>query len=284
MLLKYASSLSLVNAHGVKKDISPLFSSSVSSGKNLSFSVRASTEPLSGVVFEPFVEVKKELDLVPSSPQLSLARHMYSPECEAAVNEQINVEYNVSYVYHALYAYFDRDNVALKGLAKFFKDSSVEERDHAEMLMEYQNKRGGRVKLQPMVMPQSEFDHAEKGDALYVVRVDINISFGKVVTFHQKRIPFWWKNNNDDDVLCFVEAMELALSLEKLVNEKLLNLHSVASKNDDVQLADFIESEFLNEQVEAIKKISEYVSQLRRLGKGHGTWHFDQELLETAAA
>lgn len=25
-----------------------------------------------------------------------------------------------------------------------------------------QNKRGGRVKLQPMVMPQSEFDHAEK--------------------------------------------------------------------------------------------------------------------------
>ncbi|KAL0805566.1 hypothetical protein Bca101_098057 [Brassica carinata] len=260
MLLKAASTFSLMTVHGVKKDVSPLFSSSsVSSGKNLSFSARASTQPLSGVVFEPFVEVKKELDLVPSSPQLSLARHLYSPECEAAVNEQINVEYNVSYVYHALYAYFDRDNVALKGLAKFFKDSSVEERDHAEMLMEYQNKRGGRVKLQPMVMPQSEFDHAEKGDALY--------------------------------------AMELALSLEKLVNEKLLNVHSVrpllletqflfvvASKNDDVQLADFIESVFLNEQVEAIKKISEYVSQLRRLGKGHGTWHFDQELLEAAAA
>ena len=29
-----------------------------------------------------------------------------------------SVEYNVSYVYHAMYAYFDRDNVALKGLAK----------------------------------------------------------------------------------------------------------------------------------------------------------------------
>ncbi|KAL0815007.1 hypothetical protein Bca101_071450 [Brassica carinata] len=29
------------------------------------------------------------------------------------------------------------------------------------------NKRGGRVKLRPMVMPQSKFDHAEKGDALY---------------------------------------------------------------------------------------------------------------------
>lgn len=30
-----------------------------------------------------------------------------------------------------------------------------------------QNIRGGRVKLEPMVMPQFEFDHAEKGDDLY---------------------------------------------------------------------------------------------------------------------
>jgi len=29
-----------------------------------------------------------------------------------------SVEYNVSYVYHAMFAYFDRDNIALKGLAK----------------------------------------------------------------------------------------------------------------------------------------------------------------------
>ncbi|KAK7259578.1 hypothetical protein RIF29_25187 [Crotalaria pallida] len=45
--------------------------------------------------------------------------------------------------------------------------------------------------------------------------------------------------------------MELALSLEKLTNEKLLNLHSVrqvASKNGDVQLADFLDSKFLGEQ------------------------------------
>ncbi|KAK2431018.1 Ferritin-4, chloroplastic [Trifolium repens] len=201
---------------------------------------------LTGVLFEPFEEVKKELDLVPIVPQDSLARHKFNVESESAINEQINVEYNVSYVYHAMYAYFDRDNVALRGLAKFFKESSEEERGHAEKLMEYQNKRGGKVKLQSIVMPLSEFDHADKGDALH--------------------------------------AMELALSLEKLTNEKLLNLHNVASKTGDVQLADFVESEFLGEQVEAIKKISEYVAQLRRVGKGHGVWHFDQMLLNEAAA
>ncbi|KAI3474367.1 hypothetical protein Pfo_029228 [Paulownia fortunei] len=209
------------------------------------FAAGASNEtvsvPLTGVVFQPFEEVKKDELMVPIAPEVSLARQMFPEECEAAINEQINVEYCVSYVYHALYAYFDRDNVALKGLAKFFKESSKEERDHAEKLMEYQNKRGGRVKLHSIEMPPAEFDHVEKGDALY--------------------------------------AMELALSLEKLTNEKLLKLHSIADSNNDPHLADFVESEFLEEQVEAIKKISEYVAQLRRVGKGHGVWHFDQMLL-----
>ncbi|QCD98624.1 ferritin-3, chloroplastic [Vigna unguiculata] len=254
MLLRTASSFSLLNpnananANTNADHILPLInpSSAIRCNSHAKSFVPCATKgsnnrPLTGVVFEPFEEVKKELDLVPTLPEASLARQKYTNECEAVVNEQINVEYNVSYVYHAMFAYFDRDNVALKGLAKFFKESSEEEREHAEKLMEYQNKRGGKVKLQSIVMPLSEFDHEEKGDALY--------------------------------------AMELALSLEKLTNEKLLNLHSVASKNNDVQLTDFIESEFLGEQVEAIKKISEYVAQLRRVGKGHGVWHFDQMLL-----
>ncbi|KAJ4893333.1 hypothetical protein Rs2_20127 [Raphanus sativus] len=248
MLLKASPALSILSSGGVGDLFPPssvMFPSTACRGSRLSVKAAkgTSTKSLTGVVFEPFEEVKKEMDLlVPTTPLVSLARHRFSDESEAAINEQINVEYNVSYIYHALYAYFDRDNVGLKGFANFFKDSSVEERGHAEKFMEYQNKRGGRVKLQSILMPFSEFDHEEKGDALY--------------------------------------AMELALSLEKLTNEKLLKLQSVGVKNNDVQLVDFVESEFLGEQVEAIKKISEYVAQLRRIGKGHGVWHFDQMLLD----
>ncbi|KAJ7950035.1 Ferritin [Quillaja saponaria] len=202
--------------------------------------------PVTGVIFEPFEEVKREILALPIAPHVSMARQKYADECEASINEQINVEYNVSYAYHALYAYFDRDNVALKGIAKFFKKSSEEEREHAEKLIKYQNTRGGKVILHSVESPPSEFEHVEKGDALY--------------------------------------AMELALSLEKLTNEKLLNLHSVADRNNDPQLQDFIESEFLTEQVEAIKKIAENVAQLRLVGKGHGVWHFDQVLLHEGEA
>eukprot|EP00899_Mesostigma_viride_P006556 jgi/Mesvir1/15901/Mv02804-RA.1 len=194
---------------------------------------------LTGVVFEPFQEVQSNLAQV-STPNVSLARQGYHPACEAAINEQINVEYNVSYIYHALYCYFARDTVALPGLAKYFKESSAEEREHAELLMEYQNKRGGRVKLQSIMLPQMEFDHPEKGDALY--------------------------------------AMELTLSLEKLTNEKLLQCHQIADQHGDVEMADFIEATFLGEQVDAIKTVSDYVAQLRRIGKGYPVWHWDATL------
>ena len=38
------------------------------------------------------------------------------------------------------------------------------------------------------------------------------------------------------------------------------------------------ESEFLQEQAQAIKTVSEYVSQLRRVGKGLGVFEFDRYL------
>ncbi|KAJ0100988.1 hypothetical protein Patl1_06674 [Pistacia atlantica] len=243
MLLKAAPAFSLLNPHK-EAFWNPLSSSVSSSVLHLNSRLRAkngagviicaskgaSNSPLTGVVFEPFEEVKKELDLVPSIPQVSLARQKYHEHCEAAVNEQINVEYNVSYVYHAMFAYFDRDNVALRGLAKFFKESSIEEREHAEKFMEYQNKRGGKVKLASILMPLTEFDHAEKGDALY--------------------------------------AMELTLSLEKLTNEKLLNLHKVANQHHDVQLADFVESKFLSGAGRSHKKDLRICCSTEKSGQG----------------
>jgi ferritin heavy chain len=50
------------------------------------------------------------------------------------------------------------------------------------------------------------------------------------------------------------------------VNKSLLNLHKVGEENNDPQLCDFIESEYLEEQVEAIKKIADLVTQLNRVG------------------
>jgi len=76
-----------------------------------------------------------------------------------------------------------------------------------------------------------------------------------------------------------LDAIQGALALEKNVNQFLLDMHKLASSQNDAHLSDFLETEFLNEQVEAIKQLSEYVTQLKRVGPGLGEYMFDRETL-----
>merc|ERR1712130_10529 len=130
----------------------------------------------------------------------SRIRQNYKEESEALINKQINMEFYASYVYMSMYTYFDRDDVAYKGLAAFFKKSSDEEREHGEKL------------IQDIAKPSS-------------------MEWGSPV-----------------------DALEAALELEKTVNQSLLDMHKAS--DGDAHLCDFIEGEFLGEQVDAIKEIS----------------------------
>eukprot|EP01103_Thecamoeba_quadrilineata_P002015 TRINITY_DN118_c0_g1_i1.p1 TRINITY_DN118_c0_g1~~TRINITY_DN118_c0_g1_i1.p1 ORF type:complete len:168 (+),score=56.06 TRINITY_DN118_c0_g1_i1:36-539(+) len=75
-----------------------------------------------------------------------------------------------------------------------------------------------------------------------------------------------------------VQSLEAALTLERHVNEKLLALHKVASDNTDPHLSDFLEEHFLDEQVEAIKKLADLITRLKLAGEGLGVYLFDKDL------
>ncbi|XP_071954777.1 soma ferritin-like [Antedon mediterranea] len=77
-----------------------------------------------------------------------------------------------------------------------------------------------------------------------------------------------------------LEAMQVALGLEKTVNKSLLDLHAIAEKHGDKHLADFIDGTFLAEQTEAIKKLSDYIGSLKHVGTGLGEYTFDKETLD----
>ncbi|XP_023013088.1 ferritin, heavy subunit [Leptinotarsa decemlineata] len=166
----------------------------------------------------------------------SQVRQNFEKDCENAINDQINVELNASYVYMAMAYHFYRDDVALMGFHKYFKEASEEEREHAYKLMEYLNKRGGRLILKDIKAPEKqEWESAQA-------------------------------------------AMIDALKLEKEVNERLLTLHSVASDHKDANLCDFLETHYLQEQVDAIKEIGDHITNLKRVGEGLGVFMFDQKL------
>ncbi len=56
-------------------------------------------------------------------------------------------EYSMSYQYHAMSNYFNRDNVGLPGFAAFFRASSLEERNHAQQLMDFQVQKYSHVHI-----------------------------------------------------------------------------------------------------------------------------------------
>lgn len=58
---------------------------------------------------------------------------------------------DTSYMLQAYY--FDRSDVALGGLYKYFKKASDEEREHAMKFLTYQNKRGGDIVLMDIQAP-----------------------------------------------------------------------------------------------------------------------------------
>jgi len=168
---------------------------------------------------------------------MSAIRQNFNETCEAAINKQINMELYASYVYMSMAYHYERYDVALYGYAKFMKEQSAEEREHAMKLMKYQNQRGGRILLGTINPPECQE----------------------------------WQGA--------LTGLEAALELEKKVNKSLLDLHKLADGHSDPHLTDFIEGEFLTEQVESIKQLADMVTRLRNSGStGLGEHILDKEL------
>ncbi|XP_075154758.1 ferritin 3 heavy chain homologue isoform X2 [Haematobia irritans] len=76
------------------------------------------------------------------------------------------------------------------------------------------------------------------------------------------------------------DAMLEALNMEKDVNTALLEAHAIASKNNDPNMCDFIEENFLQEQVDGIKQLADYVTQIENSENDLGSYLFDKYLTQ----
>ncbi|XP_013105290.1 ferritin-2 heavy chain [Stomoxys calcitrans] len=166
-----------------------------------------------------------------------LVQDNFAKECEEILNKQINLELKAFYSYLAMAFHFDRSDAASPGAFKFFKNASEEERQHAILIMEYMNKRGGDLKLNAIQSPKLSFQSIK-------------------------------------------EAMLEALSMEKDVNTALLEAHAIADRNNDPNMCDFIETNFLQEQVDGIKQLADYVTQIEKSECDLSSYLFDKYLMQ----
>ncbi|XP_014279223.1 soma ferritin [Halyomorpha halys] len=77
---------------------------------------------------------------------------------------------------------------------------------------------------------------------------------------------------------CAEKAVEASLQLERDVNTSLLNLHALASSHGDANLCDFLETEYLQEQVDSIKSFGDLLTNVRRVKEGLGIYMLDKQL------
>ena len=173
---------------------------------------------------------------------LDTTRQNFSDEAEAALNSQINLELYASNSYFALAGQFENESSPLPGLAAYFAKQSEEEREHAQKLRRYLVSRGGTYAASSIECPPP--------------RVDGEDAYGAE------------------------SALRSALAMERQVNTSLLNLHKTAETHGDAQMCDFVESEFLEEQIESMYEISCLLQQLKLAGGGMGLLYFDQTVVK----
>ena len=112
-----------------------------------------------------------------------------------------------------------------------------------------------------------EKEHADK-------LIDYQIKRGGDVVYDNITPPsFVYSSENSDSNI--LQAFKFALKLETDIYNKLLVLHDSA----DPAFADFIEGEYLHEQVDTNHELLSHISILKTINDDkHGLWHFDKEL------
>ena len=81
---------------------------------------------------------------------------MLNKKMEEALNKQLNAELYSAYLYYSMSAYFEAEG--LKGCAHWMRLQALEEMTHVSKFFDFINDRGGRVLMQPVDGPETNWD------------------------------------------------------------------------------------------------------------------------------
>lgn len=122
---------------------------------------------------------------------------MLNNKLEEALNKQINAEFWSAYLYLSMSLNFE--NAGLSGIANWFKIQFQEEQAHAQIFMNYVNKRGGRVELMPIdavptkwETPLSAFEDTLKHEKVVTSLINNLFSLAEEVRDYASRDRIMW--------------------------------------------------------------------------------------------
>ncbi len=137
-------------------------------------------------------------------------------ELAEALGKQVSKEFYAAYLYYSMAGYFESKN--LKGFSAWLKKHAKEELTHGEKIYEYVHQRGGRVRLEAIAEPKSDWkDPSEAIADAYNHELKVTGMFDELIDLARKEkdnatISFlqWFINEQVEE-----EAVTLGL-LEKV--------------------------------------------------------------------
>jgi len=159
----------------------------------------------------------------------------YDKTCTDAIKLHIKEEFNAAFLYLHMGAIFAQDSVARPGMAKFMLESASEERSHANLMLDYLNKRG-----------------------VILTKEDVGLNFA----FNQDKI------SEGKTGLTMQDALKKALKMEIGVTDLINNV--ITSCNSDYHGADVFTNPILDEQHDGMRKLQGVVREFEDLLTGHG--------------
>jgi len=196
-----------------------------------------------------------------------------------ALSRQVNAEMQAFYTYASMASYFDRDYVALHGFHEFFEKSAQEEMSHAMAFMKYMNKRGVPVLFANLSVPCEHALLTSENSVAYRPITECDGIDVKMVRKRETSDPSLMNCDWRDPLT----AVTVARQLEINVYRSIRTISLQADKHRDPSLVNFLD-EFLVEQVDSIKELSDLIAQLKRVEPCMGYYMVDQDLAKKMAA
>lgn len=165
----------------------------------------------------------------------------YTTATEDGVNTLIDFSLRLMYTFIAVRMYFERDVIGLPGYGKVFRDISVDWRESADALIDYQQKRGGYFELADLTVTKLTFNRINAGS----------------------------------DVLF---ALEGAMRSKESMLSDLKVLQAIAEYSGDVETSELV-VRFLSDHNDGLKEINDMVAQVKRVETRHEILALDNELL-----
>jgi len=181
--------------------------------------------------------------------------------CYEIIAKQIQYEFKASIAYLTMAAHFSRDVTHRPGLAKFFLENALEERQHAKQMIDYLLMRGGDI------------SSIGFGD---ISQVPSRVEWPSATS--ALKDAFQLEQNNTDNIVNIIRECEHVIDPNAAPNLQAPN----ADAENDYHAVDYFTGDFLAEQHTSMRTIAGHIAKLERMKVGYGDFAeliFDKELL-----